>query len=109
MTPQSRFASLAVMCVAVVLGIGAALLWRHSSAPIDLTTGIYLSPRRALPNFSLIDQRGQAFGPEDLRGRWSFLFFGYTNCPDFCPTTLTTLAAMEKKLQGSMPAKTIRA
>jgi protein SCO1/2 len=92
---------LAVICVALILGIGAALLWRHSSAPIDLTTGSYLSPRRALPNFSLIDQRGHAFGPDDLRGRWSFLFFGYTNCPDFCPTTLTTLAAMEKHLRTS--------
>ena len=84
------------MGVAVILGIGAALLLRHSSAPVDLTTGTYLSPRRALPNFSLIDQRGHAFGPEDLRGRWSFLFFGYTNCPDFCPTTLTTLATLAR-------------
>jgi protein SCO1 len=92
---------LAAMGVAVILGIGAALLLRHSSAPVDLTTGTYLSPRRALPNFSLIDQRGHAFGPEDLRGRWSLLFFGYTNCPDFCPTTLTTLAAMEKQLRAS--------
>lgn len=29
------------------------------------------------------------------------LFFGYTNCPDFCPTTLTTLAALEKRLRAS--------
>jgi protein SCO1/2 len=91
---------LAVICVAVILGIGAALLVRHSSAPIDLSTGSYLSPRRALPNFSLIDQRGHAFGPAELRGRWSLLFFGYTNCPDYCPTTLAMLAAMEKQLRA---------
>ena len=101
MTPQFRLASVAVTGVAVLLGIGAALLWRHSSAPGDLTTGSYLSPRRALPDFSLIDQSGHAFGPKNLRGRWSFLYFGYTNCPDACPTTLTTLAAMEKRLQAS--------
>jgi len=89
------------MGVAVLLGIGAALLWRHSSAPGNLTTGSYLSPRRALPDFSLIDQSGHAFGPQDLRGRWSFLYFGYTNCPDACPTTLTTLAALEKRLRAS--------
>jgi protein SCO1/2 len=29
------------------------------------------------------------------------MFFGYTNCPDFCPTTLTTLAALEKRLRSS--------
>jgi protein SCO1/2 len=101
MNPQSRFASFAVMLIAVLLGLGAALLWRHSSAPLELTTGSYLSPRRAVPDFSLIDQRGQPFGPSNLRGRWSLLFFGYTNCPDFCPTTLTTLAALEKRLRES--------
>jgi protein SCO1/2 len=98
MASQSIKLSLAVICVAVLSGIGASLIWRHSSVPVDLTTGSYLSPRRALPDFSLIDQHGDPFGPQDLRGRWSFLYFGYTNCPDACPTTLTTLAAMEKRL-----------
>lgn len=36
----------------------------------------------------------------NLRGHWSMLFFGYTNCPDFCPTTLTTLAAVRKRLRA---------
>src|SRR6202022_5161752 len=35
-----------------------------------------------------------------LRGHWSMMFFGYTNCPDFCPATLTTLAALEKRLRA---------
>ncbi len=83
------------------MGAGAALIWRQSTAPVDLTIGTYLSPRRALPDFSLIDQRGERFGPGNLRGHWSLLFFGYTNCPDFCPTTLSTLAALEKRLRAS--------
>jgi len=101
MAPQSKFLSLAVICVAGILGIGAALIWRHPAAPVELTTGTYLSPRRALPDFSLIDQRGQPFGPSNLRGHWSLLFFGYTNCPDFCPTTLSTLAALDKRLRAN--------
>ena len=32
------------------------------------------------------------------------MFFGYTNCPDFCPTTLATLAAMEKRLRAEQRA-----
>jgi len=32
------------------------------------------------------------------------MFFGYTNCPDFCPTTLTTLAAVEKRLRAAQAA-----
>ena len=38
--------------------------------------------------------------PANLRGHWSLLFFGYTNCPYFCPTTLTTLAAMQARLRA---------
>ena len=100
MTPQSKTWTAALICIAGVLAVSAALLWRHSAPQIELATGTYLSPERTLPDFSLIDQRGQSFGPRNLSGHWSLLFFGYTNCPDFCPTTLTTLAAMEKKVRA---------
>ena len=78
--------------VAALVGFCAALLWRYSSPQIQLATGTYLAPARALPDFSLIDQRGAPFGPRNLDGHWSLMFFGYTNCPDFCPATLVTLA-----------------
>lgn len=68
--------------------------------PADLLTGTYIAPARTLPDFSLIDQRGRTFGPDRLKGRWSLVFFGYTNCPDFCPATLTTLAGFEKRLRA---------
>jgi protein SCO1/2 len=105
MAPQSKFFTVALICIAGILGVGAALLLRHPATPVELTTGTYLSPRRALPDFSLIDQRGQPFGPGNLRGHWSMMFFGYTNCPDFCPTTLTTLAALEKRLRAGGGAR----
>ncbi len=82
-------------------GIAASLWWRHPAPALDLTTGVFLTPSRVLPDFSLIDQQGRAFGAANLRGRWSLLFFGYTNCPDFCPTTLATLAAMNKGLRAA--------
>jgi len=66
-----------------------------------LTTGTFLTPSRKLADFSLIDQQGRTFGNANLHGHWSLLFFGYTNCPDFCPTTLTTLAAMQKRLRAA--------
>jgi protein SCO1 len=101
MAPRSKVLILAFVCFAGILGVGAALVWRHSAAPPTLAIGTYLSPRRALADFNLIDQRGQAFGPNNLRNHWSLLFFGYANCPEFCPTTLTTLAAMMKRLRAS--------
>lgn len=53
-----------------------------------------------MPEFTLIDHRGRKFGLQELRGHWSLMFFGYTNCPDYCPTTMTTLAALEKRLRA---------
>jgi protein SCO1/2 len=82
-------------------GIAASLLWPHPAPSVNLTTGTFLTPSRALPDFSLIDAQGRTFNAANLRGHWSLLFFGYTNCPDFCPATLTTLAAMQKRLQAA--------
>ncbi|HEY5264799.1 MAG TPA: SCO family protein [Steroidobacteraceae bacterium] len=100
MTTRSKFLYFAFFCAVGIAGAAAALVWRHP-APIELTTGTYITPSRTLPDFSLIDQRGQKFGPANLKGHWSLMFFGYTNCPDFCPTTLTTLAAMRNGLRAS--------
>ena len=99
MATQSKFLSFTIACALGIAGIAAALIWRHPPAPVELHTGTYLSPSRELPDFSLIDQQGQVFGSANLRGHWSMLFFGYTNCPDFCPATLATLAAMQKRLR----------
>jgi protein SCO1/2 len=42
--------------------------------------------------FQLIDQNGARVDERILQGKWTTVFFGYTFCPDVCPTTLTTLA-----------------
>jgi protein SCO1/2 len=85
-------------------GIGSAILWHRSAPAIELSTGTVISPSRELPDFSLIDSHGRAFGVPNLRGHWSMLFFGYTNCPYYCPTTLTTLAAMRTRLRADRAA-----
>jgi len=91
--------SFVFICIIAAAGAAAALKFHAIAPPVDLATGSMLTPRRALGDFSLIDSRGRPFGPADLRGHWSLMFFGYTNCPDFCPATLTTLAAMQKRLR----------
>jgi len=88
------------LCVAAACGVVAALIWAPKPA-MELSTGTWLAPSRVLPDFSLIDNQGRSFGPANLHGHWSLMFFGYTNCPDFCPTTLTTLAAVEKRLRAA--------
>jgi protein SCO1 len=104
MRAQSKLLSFVFICIVAAGGAAAALKWRAVRPPVELSTGSILMPRRALGDFSLIDSQGRSFGPANLRGRWSLMFFGYTNCPDFCPTTLTTLAAMQKRLRADHSA-----
>lgn len=52
-----------------------------------------------LPAFSLVDHTGAPFSRESFNGRWSLVFFGFTNCPDICPATLTQLAAARQRLR----------
>ena len=101
MSAQSKYLSVALFCIVAVAGIAASLWWRHAPVAVDLATGTLITPSREIKEFSLIDSHGRAFGPANLRGHWSLMFFGYTNCPDFCPTTLTTLAAMQKRLRAA--------
>lgn len=52
-----------------------------------------------IPVASLIDKNGQAFDFNQLKNRWTFLYFGYTLCPDICPTELTALAGVLESLR----------
>lgn len=52
-----------------------------------------------LPAFSL-QRSGASMTPADLQGRWSYFFFGYTNCPNACPATLAILAHVQETLRS---------
>ena len=56
--------------------------------------------------FSLVDHRGEAFTPERLEGHWTLIFFGFTHCPDVCPTTLSFLADLQRQLESTEAADT---
>jgi protein SCO1/2 len=60
---------------------------------------VYESPVVLKP-FSLVDHRGQAFTQEQLKGKWSLIFFGFTSCPDICPLTLTELSQFYRQLEA---------
>ncbi len=53
----------------------------------------------SIPEFKLVDQYGNSFTRDNLKEQWSFLFFGYTGCPDVCPTTISVLMQVEKQLK----------
>ncbi|MDC3240523.1 SCO family protein [Gammaproteobacteria bacterium] len=70
-----------------------------------LLTGKILTRPMELDNFELIDQNNQTFNSESLRGNWTILFFGYTNCPDVCPTTIYKLAEVKNDVNQNLPSK----
>ncbi len=57
-----------------------------------------------LPRFALTDHTGSAVTEASYRGRWLLVFFGFTNCPDICPTTLAELADVVDGLGPSADA-----
>ncbi len=66
-------------------------------------SNILLLPReRAIPPLELVDQDGQRFDTRSLQGRWHILFFGFTACPDICPTTLSDM----RRLFSQLPKET---
>jgi len=56
---------------------------------------------KPLTAFALTDHENRVFDLSRLKGKWSFLFFGYTHCPDVCPTTLATLARAHENMAKS--------
>lgn len=49
-------------------------------------------------DFKLVNQDGQPVDQTMLNGKWSLVFFGFTYCPEFCPTTLAELGAVQQRL-----------
>jgi protein SCO1/2 len=83
-----RYGTLGLGAVAATLFAG---WWQVDGlgAP-DLSSGRPL-PLTAM-DFDLIDHKGQPVGPETLIGRASLVFFGFTWCPQVCPTTLADIS-----------------
>jgi protein SCO1/2 len=90
--------------VALVTGIAVialAITYRENNARAVLLPDQVISvlpESKPLTAFALTDHNGHPFDLARLRGKWTFLFFGYTYCPDVCPTTLAELARAHTKI-----------
>ncbi|AJQ92783.1 SCO family protein [Gynuella sunshinyii] len=98
---RNTVASLAV----IVVGIFALQFWLYSRDQVlnddqlkSMNAVMFASPRNIQP-FQLQDQDGQTFVANDFRGHWSIINFGYTNCPDICPTNMMLLGQVARQLE----------
>lgn len=95
--------TLATLCFAV-LGLLFGLWAYHNvsaetkSEPVLVSATLFEQPR-ALNDFMLTDANKKNFTMAQLKGHWNMIFFGFTHCPDLCPTTLSTLNQAYNKLQ----------
>ena len=99
----------ALLILASALGLGAGWLgfagpWRAPAREPSPLPGVLWPDPRPIGAFTLRDHHGRAFTRERLDGAWTFMFFGYTHCPDICPTTLATLRQVEHDLPEHVSA-----
>jgi protein SCO1/2 len=105
--PQTRLILLAIL-VGSISALAGISFWKVMQGPPQASdaTLLLLPEPRVIADFSLVDDDGQPFSLERLKGQWSLLFFGFTHCPDVCPSALYDLAQVRKTLARNDPEKT---
>lgn len=104
MSPAARrgllILAIGFLGIAGALGIGLLLLGGGRDPAVVATP----APSTVGGLFQLVDQNGRAVTEQTFRGKWLVVFFGFTYCPDVCPTTLNDLALALDKL-GPLAAR----
>ena len=90
------------LLLVAVLGGFVYKLHRVQANP-EIAALLYPEPK-LLPEFNLTSHTGERFSRDQLLGQWSIVFFGFTYCPDICPTTMATLSAIMKLSHDWLPA-----
>jgi len=85
--------------IVAIVALAAGLLGFYKSFYLAQPEhALYYQQARELKPFQLTDHQGDAFTNEQVKGQWSWVFFGYTSCPDVCPTTLQELNFVYEEL-----------
>ena len=97
--------------VAVVVGLGLYFAG-DSNEPDAYDPSLFqvakVYPKAlALKDFSLNIEGVETLSQKDLEGKWSILFFGFTHCPDICPTTLSSAARLDRILRQQIEAERV--
>jgi protein SCO1/2 len=99
-----RILTVFVGMTALGLGIGFYIASYHQPTKPDVQGLLWPDPKQ-LRAFATIDHNGRVFSIDRLQGKWSFLFFGFTHCPDVCPLTLAVLNDFYNRIQGTELAR----
>jgi protein SCO1/2 len=102
------FAAIAFAAISLLFG-----LWVRQNqigvfnSPLEIENGTVFPTPKDIAPFELVNAQEKPFTNSSLIGHWSVLFFGFTQCPQLCPTTLAVLnetyQLLEKKKDATLP------
>lgn len=98
--PRRSILIFAGACIAIAAALAVVtmvVVSRQPAAPPSVEVASTGQPQVGGP-FQLVNQDGQPVDQTLLNGKWTLVFFGFTYCPDYCPTTLTMLEATKTRL-----------
>ncbi len=98
----STIGAAAIVAFAAGLLLARAFVGPAEGPPLTLQATAFPAAR-AIPRLDLMDQDGAPMNTDFFRQGWTLVFFGFTSCPDICPTTLATLVQVTNRLQD-LPA-----
>jgi protein SCO1/2 len=107
MQQQAAIRRTIALVLAFIMLVVYGFIWRMSQ-PVIMNTeqlrangAIVLDTPRIFSDFELVDHNGETFNIARMEDVWTIVFFGFTNCPDICPTTLATLNDTYSKMKDS--------
>jgi protein SCO1/2 len=107
MQQKNRIRMTIAILIALILLVVYGFSWRMnqpvimSKEQLQINGAIVLDKPRIFSDFELEDHRGEVFNLDRMKGIWTIVFFGFTHCPDICPTTLAMLNETYSKLKAS--------
>ena len=107
MQHQSRIRITIALLLGFILLVVYGFSWRMSQPVImsnedlRINGAVVLDKPRIFGDFELVDHRGETFNISRMQDIWTIVFFGFTHCPDICPTTLAMLDDTYSKLKDS--------
>lgn len=100
-------ACVTIMAMVLVLFLNKMLSPRIMSvAELRVNGAIVFDKPRIINEFQLIDHNAEAFTLQNLKAKWTLVYFGFTHCPDICPTTLAKLSQVVKQLDDDIANET---
>lgn len=98
-----KMGSLLLLIIAAIVGGYCFYSKANNGTTVNLDPtkfdGTLLPIARNISDFSLMNHLAQPFTTQSLKGKWTFMFFGFTSCPEICPATMTNLAKLYQLLE----------